>query len=222
MTESETQWGLSAIEVGPAGDWIALLGTGTQVRLTRLDTAGSGTDMRLEYRQEADFASHSYRAKVRELALRTADVEGWCQPGVNLALRQLGLPIATKRWNFTALITVKTYRPDPPWEFRDRKDDIAEALGSIWDEGDAQLKGHKLFTESLEFPADANEVRFQYHRQKAGMGFVPKDDAVQAWSDSLLSYDIKHLPALRDVAPVAMHAEQMTLEPNYDDSDDED
>lgn len=107
----EREWGLTGSEIGQEGEWIALPGSGTEIRLVpRRDQF-----VRVEYRQTRDFASHGYRARVRHEALLAGEAEDWCQ-GLNATLEKLDLPIGHRLWNWSARVTFVYHGPvDDVW-----------------------------------------------------------------------------------------------------------
>lgn len=56
------------------------------------------------YRIQSEF--HTFKQQVREIAIETAESEGWCKTGVNDVLDSLGLETLTNKFSVTATLEV--------------------------------------------------------------------------------------------------------------------
>lgn len=74
---------------------------GLRVRAARVEEIQAALDDALRHRDRLAAEFTAYKAKVRELAIETADDEGWCAEGLNRALVELDLDPRMFRYQVT-------------------------------------------------------------------------------------------------------------------------
>ena len=108
-------------------------------------------------RFEAERALATFRADVRAMAIDRAQDLGWCRPGLNEALRALGLDPHVTTWQVavevtavqTVYVTVEADSADDAWREADRMDGD-DVMGQVYRSGDWQYSGHDSSTSDVE------------------------------------------------------------------------